>query len=85
MNPSNDLLIIDKILKGETRAFSELVDHYKDMVFTLALRMLKDRNKAEEVSQDVFVKIYKKLDTLKGNQNFRLGFIESLIILVLIR
>ena len=70
MNPTNDFLIIDKVLKGETHAFSELVGHYKDMVFTLALRMLKDRNKAEEVSQDVFIKIYKKLDTFKGQSKF---------------
>ena len=70
MNPTNDLIIIDKVLKGHTQAFSELVDHYKDLVFTLALRMLKDKNKAEEISQDVFVKIYKKLDTFKGQSKF---------------
>ena len=70
MNSTNDFVIIDKVLKGEPGAFSELVDHYKDMVFTLALRMLKDSNRAEEVSQDVFIKIYKKLDTFKSQSKF---------------
>ena len=65
MNSTKDFIIIDKVLKGDTRAFSELVDHYKDMVFTLTLQMLKDSNRAEEVAQDVFIKIFKKLDTFK--------------------
>lgn len=70
MNPTDDLIIIDKVLKGKTHAFSELVDHYKDKVFTLTLLMLKDSNKAEEVAQDVFIKIFKKLDTFKGQSKF---------------
>lgn len=70
MNPTDDLIIIDKVLKGNTHAFSRLVDHYKDMVFTLAHRMLKDRIKAEEIAQDVFIKIFKKLDTFKGQSKF---------------
>lgn len=70
MNPTKDLEIIDKILKGQTHAFSEIVDNYKDLVFTLAYRMLKNRDRAEEVSQDTFIKIFKKLNTFKGQSKF---------------
>ncbi len=53
--------------KGNTRAFSDLVDSYKDMVFTLSVRMLGNREEAEEVSQDVFIKVFKSLQNFKGD------------------
>ncbi|MHA7832264.1 MAG: RNA polymerase sigma factor [Flagellimonas sp.] len=59
--------LISEIRKGNTRAFSNLVDGYKDMVFTLAIRMLGNREEAEEVSQDVFIKVYKSLANFKGD------------------
>jgi RNA polymerase sigma-70 factor (ECF subfamily) len=46
------------------------VDRYKDLVFTLALRMLKNREEAEEVSQDTFIKVYNSLIKFKGNSKF---------------
>ena len=59
--------IISEIRRGNTRAFSDLVDAYKDLVFTLSLRMLGHREEAEEVSQDVFIKVYKSLPSFKGD------------------
>ncbi len=67
MTINNDQHIIDLILEGDTQAFSILVDRYKDLVFTLALRMLKHREEAEEVSQDVFIKVYRSLHKFKGD------------------
>ena len=59
--------LISKIRKGNTRAFSDFVDSYKDLVFTLSIRMLGSREEAEEVSQDVFIKVYKSLSNFKGD------------------
>nr|WP_297787014.1 sigma-70 family RNA polymerase sigma factor [uncultured Allomuricauda sp.] len=59
--------LISEIGKGNTRAFSDLVDSYKDLVFTLSIRMLGNREEAEEVSQDVFIKVYKSLPSFKGD------------------
>ena len=59
--------LISEIRRGNTRAFSDLVDSYKDLVFTLAVRMLGNREEAEEVSQDVFIKVYKSLSKFKGD------------------
>jgi RNA polymerase sigma-70 factor (ECF subfamily) len=70
MKPTDDQKIIDKVLKGQTNAFSEIVHNYKNMVFTLALRMMKDRQLAEEVAQSTFIKIYKKLSSFKGDSKF---------------
>ncbi|MGS2726780.1 RNA polymerase sigma factor [Psychroserpens sp. BH13MA-6] len=67
MTTNNDQILINQIIDGQTSAFSALVDNYKDLVFTLALRMLKNREEAEEVAQDTFVKIFKSLDTFKGD------------------
>ncbi len=70
MTTNQDQIIIDKILKGDTNAFAVLVDSYKDLVFTLALRMIKNREEAEEVSQDTFIKVFKSLDKFKGESKF---------------
>lgn len=59
--------LISEIRKGNTHAFSDLVDGYKDLVFTLSVRMLGNREEAEEVSQDVFIKVYKSLPSFKGD------------------
>ncbi|WP_053991787.1 RNA polymerase sigma factor [Mangrovimonas sp. TPBH4] len=63
----NEHIIINQIIEGNTGAFSVLVDQYKDMVFTLALRMVKNREEAEEVAQDTFIKVYKSLRKFKGD------------------
>ena len=57
-------------LKGDTNAFSILVEKYKTMVFTLALKMVKSREEAEEISQDAFLKAYKYLPNFKGDSKF---------------
>lgn len=66
MSTNDDQQIIDRILSGDTNSFSLLVDRYKDMVFILALRMLKNREEAEEVAQDSFVKTFQSLNKFRG-------------------
>ncbi len=61
---------IESVLRGNTSAYSVLVDRYKDMVFTIGMRVLRNREEAEEVSQDTFVKAYQQLHTFKGNAKF---------------
>ncbi|WP_291149549.1 RNA polymerase sigma factor [Flavobacterium sp. UBA7680] len=70
MSTINDQHYIDKVLQGQTNAFAVLVDRYKDMIFTLALKMVKNREEAEEVSQDTFIKIYNSLSKFKGDSKF---------------
>jgi RNA polymerase sigma-70 factor, ECF subfamily len=67
---TNDQVYINKILNGDTNAFAVLVDRYKDLVFTLALRMVKNREEAEEVAQDTFIKTYNALSKFKGESKF---------------
>jgi len=67
---TNDQLYIDKILNGDTHAFSILVDRYKDLVYTLAVRMMKHKEEAEEVAQDTFIKAFNSLNKFKGDSKF---------------
>jgi RNA polymerase sigma-70 factor (ECF subfamily) len=62
--------IISRVLKGEQNAYAELVSRYQGYVFTLVLRMIKSREDAEEVAQDVFVKAYRSLADFRGESKF---------------
>ncbi len=70
MTTNDDQILINQIKNGDTNAFGHLVDRYKDLVFTLALRMLKNREEAEEVAQDTFIKTFKSLNRFKGDSKF---------------
>ncbi|MDT0606917.1 RNA polymerase sigma factor [Croceitalea rosinachiae] len=61
---------IDAILNGDSQAFSKLVDGHKNLVYTVALRMLKNTEEAEEVAQDTFIKVFKSLKYFKGDSKF---------------
>jgi RNA polymerase sigma factor (sigma-70 family) len=62
--------IIDRVLSGDQQAFAGLVAQYQNYVFTLVLRMIKSREDAEEVAQDVFIKAYRSLKDFRGDSKF---------------
>ncbi|MEI6090422.1 MAG: sigma-70 family RNA polymerase sigma factor [bacterium] len=55
---NDDKYYIEKIKHGEKQYFSYIVKNYKKIAFTLALRMVKTRAVAEDLTQDAFVKIF---------------------------
>ena len=65
-----DTEIISRVLKGDQQIFAELVSRYQNYVFTLVLRFTENREDAEEVSQDVFVKTYRSLADFRGDSKF---------------
>ena len=70
MGTQEDQIYIERVLKGDTNAFSHLINKYKDMVFTLVIKIVKNQEDAEEVAQDSFIKAYQKLDSFKGQSKF---------------
>jgi RNA polymerase sigma factor (sigma-70 family) len=62
--------IIHRILTGEQSAFALLVEKYQNYVFTLVLRFTENREDAEEIAQDVFVKAYRSLADFRGDSKF---------------
>jgi RNA polymerase sigma-70 factor (ECF subfamily) len=66
----SDTEIISRVLRGEQSVFSQLVERYQNYVFTLVLRFVENREDAEEVAQDVFVKTYRSLADFRGESKF---------------
>jgi RNA polymerase sigma factor (sigma-70 family) len=66
----SDEEIISRILKGEQSAFALLVEKYQNYVFTLVLRFTENREDAEEIAQDVFVKAYRSMADFRGDSKF---------------
>ena len=67
---TDDIQIINQVLQGDQQSFEELIKRYQHFVFTIALRYVRNREDAEEIAQDVFVKAYRSLADFKGNAKF---------------
>ncbi|MDX1828293.1 MAG: sigma-70 family RNA polymerase sigma factor [Lutibacter sp.] len=70
MDNQPDEYYILQTLNGNVNSYAFLVEKYKHMVYTLTIRIVKNREEAEEISQDVFVKAYEKLNSFKGESKF---------------
>ena len=67
---NDDTKLIQRVLAGDDNAFSMLVGKYQKQVHALAWRKIGDFHIAEEITQDTFLKAYKRLATLKKPQRF---------------
>ncbi len=74
----SDSEIIELVRKGATHQFAHLVDRYKDRGMTLAVRMLKDREDAEEALQDAFIRAYNAMNKFEGRAKFGTWFYRIL-------
>ncbi len=63
-------IIIGKIKTGDFSACRYIVDKYKSFVFNIALRIVRNREDAEEVAQDSFIKAFKAIDSFKYQSKF---------------
>ena len=66
----DDAQLIHRILAGDDTAFTTLVEKYYRNVHALAWRKIGDFHHAEEITQDTFLQVYKKLSTLKNRDQF---------------
>ena len=62
MSSYTDYELIQACLAGNRDIFEELVKRYKNLVYSVILRMVNDREEANDLAQDVFIKLYKNLD-----------------------
>jgi RNA polymerase sigma-70 factor (ECF subfamily) len=63
-------LLIARLRKRDEQAFSEVVRLHGDKVFNLVLRMVGTRAEAEDIAQEVFVTVFKSIDTFRGEAKF---------------
>ena len=66
----NDRFCIERVKAGDVRAFSTIVSNYQKPVFTIILKIVANREDAEDIMQEVFVKVFKSLDRFKGDAEF---------------
>lgn len=69
-NKLTEIELIKQVLAGEQAAYAELVKRHQRFVFTLALRFTKNREDAEEIAQDCFVKAYRSLNSFQQTAKF---------------
>ena len=58
--------LIERCRAGDDTAFSELVDRYKDLVYGLIHRMIADRSAADDLAQEVFLKVHRGIPYFRG-------------------
>jgi RNA polymerase sigma-70 factor, ECF subfamily len=66
MVPVNERELVERCRSGDEGAFQELVDRYKSLVFALIARTVQDRSRAEDLAQDVFLRIHRGLPYFRG-------------------
>lgn len=62
--------LINRLKNGDVQALKQLIRAYQDFVYTLAFQMVKSVPVAEELTQDVFIKVFKKIGTFAGKSKF---------------
>jgi len=70
MNLLTDAYYIAKIQDGETACFAVLLERYSRSVFSLIVRIVGNREDAEELTQDVFLKVFRSISSFQGNSLF---------------
>lgn len=67
-DPDADLML--RVKRGDTAAFEELVEKYKQPVMNLCSRTLRDQTEAEDLAQNVFVQVFKSADRYRVEAKF---------------
>jgi RNA polymerase sigma-70 factor (ECF subfamily) len=63
-------MLLRRLRERDERAFKELVDEHRDKVFNLTYRMLNNRAEAEDVAQEVFISVFKTIETFREESKF---------------
>jgi RNA polymerase sigma-70 factor, ECF subfamily len=68
MDPANaaERVLIERCRAGDATAFQDLVDRYKDLVFGLIARTVQERSQAEDLAQEVFLRVHRGLPYFRG-------------------
>jgi RNA polymerase sigma-70 factor (ECF subfamily) len=70
MKYQDDNFYIERVLNGDVGAYAQLVAKHKNLVFSIALKILNNREDAEETAQDCFVKVFHSLRSFEKKSKF---------------
>ena len=84
LEPHPDVALVERVRGGDVSAYDELVRKYERQIFRISQHITQNREDAEDVMQDAFLKAYEKLDQFQGNSKFytwlvRIAVNESLM------
>ena len=66
----NETELIGQLKEGDETAFKTIVEQWKDMVYNTILGIVQNETEAEDLAQDVFIKVFEKIGTFKGDSKF---------------
>jgi RNA polymerase sigma-70 factor, ECF subfamily len=67
---SQDIDLVEKLKEKDVDSFEFLYKKYVNKIYTLAFRITQNQNIAEELTQDIFVRVWEKINSFKGNSSF---------------
>ena len=70
MKNVNDLYYIQQVKSGNTRAFANIVYKYQNMVLTVVMKIVDNKEDAEDITQEIFIKVFKSLEQFKEEAEF---------------
>ena len=70
METPTDMEIVRRVQAGDAEAFGELVNRYSGRIYALALAMVRDAQRAEDVTQETFIRAYEHLGGFRGASAF---------------
>ena len=66
----SDIQIIKKVIDGDKSAFNDIMNRHEKSILNFAYRMLSNRTEAEDVTQEVFLRAYKNIETFEARAKF---------------
>jgi RNA polymerase sigma-70 factor (ECF subfamily) len=69
-----NIILLERIKAGDRLAFKDLINRHKDYAFTVAYRILDNREDAEEAAQDAFLQVFKNIQTFNFESKFTTWF-----------
>ena len=66
----NETELIERLKQGDETAFKTIVEQWQDMVYNTILGIVQNDTEAEDLAQDVFIKVFEKVGTFKGDSKF---------------
>lgn len=71
IHPSKDVILLQDLQRGAPQAFERLLDQYQQPVYRFVYRLLEDPADAPDVTQDVFVKVFRKFGEFRGDASLK--------------
>src|SRR5687767_15918534 len=70
VTPLGEQALVAQLVQGDATAFTEIYSLYQDKIFAFALRLVKDRAVAQDMVQEIFIKLWEKRALVKAELSF---------------